>query len=142
MGFIFQEIIKLYWTVRSYEVIISSSITTDDIFEQFLRGTAGGTDIRGSVAGLGSINLGASNFSLRGYTKIKNLYTKRIRKERDGIFNGVTQKTVELDNTVSPNMLTSSIVNVNEGTLCSPGPIHTLVGSSGYLRIDMSDIIQ
>jgi hypothetical protein len=142
IGFIFQEIIKLYWTVRSYEVIISSSITTDDIFEQFLRGTAGGTDIRGSVAGLGSINLGASNFSLRGYTKIKNLYTKRIRKERDGIFNGVTQKTVELDNTVSPNILTSSIVNVNEGTLCSPGPIHTLVGSSGYLKIDMSDIIQ
>jgi hypothetical protein len=142
IGLVFQEIVKLYWTVRSYEVSISSSIAVDDVFERFLRGGAGGTDIRGSVAGLGSINLGATNFSLKGYTKIKNLYTKKIRKERDGIFDGVTQKTVEIDKTVSPNILSSSIVNVNEGTLCSPGPVHTLVGSSGYLKIDMSDIIQ
>jgi hypothetical protein len=144
IGLTLGEMVKLYWTVRSYRVRIgSSSIGGDDPFTQFIEGGGNTGGIIGANAGLANINLGGSgnNANLNGYTKIINTYRKKIRKEREGVINGVTQKTVEIDKSISPNIITSSIVRVNEGVLCSAGPIHTFVGASGYVKIDMSDIV-
>jgi hypothetical protein len=133
--------VKLYWTVRSYSVRIGSlSIGGDDPLTQFIQGGGTSGGLIGATAGLANINF-APPPNLNGNTKIINTYRKKIRKEREGVINGVTQKTVEIDKSISPNILTSSITKVNEGVLCSAGPIHTLVGASGYVKIDMSDII-
>jgi hypothetical protein len=143
IGLTFAEMVKLYWTVRSYTVRIGSlSIGGDDPLTRFLQGGGADGALIGGTFGLDNITRGSDNNpNLNGNTKIINTYRKKIRKEREGVINGVTQKTVEIDKSISPNILTSSIVKVNEGVLCSAGPIHTFVGASGYLKIDMSDIV-
>ena len=141
IGLTLQEMVKLYWTVRSYSVRIGSlSIGGDDPLTQFIQGGGTSGGLIGATAGLANKNFEPPP-NLNGNTKIINTYRKKIRKEREGVINGVTQKTVEIDKSISPNILTSSITKVNEGVLCSAGPIHTLVRASGYVKIDMSDII-
>lgn len=144
LGFSLAEIARLYWTVRSFNVNIRSlTIGGNDPLTQFLNAGGSSGGIIGANAGLASINSGGAGGDpiLRGYTKIRNIYRKKIRVEREGVINGITQKSIVIDKSVSPNMLTSSIINVNEGTLSSAGPIHTYTGVYGYVQIDMSNII-
>jgi hypothetical protein len=145
IGLTYSQMFSAYWTVRSFYINITLiSIQNQDLLGQFASagGTAGG--IAGASAALSSIGSSlSSNLGVvfQGNTKIEEKYTKKIRIQPDGIHNGKTQTSVDLDKSINPNILNSYNFNVNEGSLCSAGPVHIFTNSNGSSIIDMSDVI-
>jgi hypothetical protein len=147
LGLTLDQITNLYWTVRSFKVDINA-FSLGDTLSQFL--SAGGTSgsIIGAQAGLASVAQNVSDcnpISLNGYTKLLASSVVRIREQPSMVSNGKTQTSVALDTKVSKNRLVQTFSPVNEGTICSAGPIHkialTSAISNAYILIDFSDII-
>lgn len=150
LSFSFHEMMKLYWTVRSFEIGVRVTVTdTTDPLSQFIAGGGTSAGALGAQAGLASITP-AKNGSViaQGYTKIYSKYNKRVRKSREGIINGITQcnfnnlgsECLDLDDKINPNRLESHIYKPNEGTLCSAGPVHIFQDSNVLIILDFSDI--
>jgi hypothetical protein len=146
IGMTIRDIHMLYWTVRSFRVVIGG-VSLGDSSSQFLAGGGAGGSIIGSLGGLSAVNrnLSCGVVNIVGHTKILNTSVVRIREQPSFVNGGITQKSVQLDKSVNPNRLVQSISPSSEGALCSAGPIHRLIsassGSNGYVLIDFSDII-
>lgn len=165
-GFSYADIIKMYWTVRSFKVNITILNTNqEDPLSSFILGggTIGG--IGGALGGLAAaqsaITRNPGSLTMTGYTKISHKYDISIRKKRtssvpfegakrDKTNNNIldqinTEKgdfEIETDTTiVKDNFLFTENLTPNEGTICSAGPIHSIIKPGGYLKIDLSDII-
>lgn len=158
VGIGYLDLIKMYWTVRSFKVKISiQTIANDDPLATFILagGTSGG--IAGALGGLAAVNQSAArapgSVSINGYTKIEGSYQKKIRKQKttsspfEGIDNGILPspgenlENLEIDTSVKDPNLFANIKKPKEGDLCSAGPVHSIGSGGGYLRIDFSDII-
>jgi hypothetical protein len=152
LSFSLHEMMKLYWTVRSFKINVSAQVTdTLDPFAQFIAagGTSGG--IIGASAGLVAAQQNQKNgfLSAVGYTKVYSKYNKKVRKSREGIINGITQssfnnleeKSLDLDKEIDPNKLEGYIYGTNEGTLCSAGPVHVFQQGNVSIILDFSDIL-
>lgn len=155
-GFSFNEITKMYWTVKSFNVTISIiSFNEINALETFV--TAGGTSggIIGATAGLGAVQSSIGNqapISLAGYTKIITKYSKKVRKKPtysipfEGINSSKQDLSIkptdfDIDEEINPNILSSQNLRPNEGSLCSAGPVHRIQRGNSLLLIDFSDII-
>lgn len=151
LSFSFYEMMKLYWTVRSFEIRVGATVAdTVDPFSQFLAGGGTSGGIIGAQAGLASTTQARNGgVTAKGYTKIYSKYNKKVRKSREGIINSITQpdfndlggECLDLDDEIDPNMLESHIYKPNEGTLCSAGPIHIFSDPNVLIVLDFSDII-
>ena len=144
IGLSYNQLFKLYWTVRSFNINIGILPIGQDIFSQFLLAGGATATIAGSTAGLNAVqqSLAAnSGYTLKGKTKIQTKYTKKVRIQPDGVVNGVPQSSIAIDYSVRPNILNSYNLYVNESSLCSAGPVHILTNAYGSVVIDMSDII-
>jgi len=158
VGLNYLDLIKMYWTVRSFKVRIAiQTIAQDDPLTTFFLagGTSGG--ILGATAGLAAVNqsLGRApgTVSINGYTKIQGSYQKKVRKQKttsshfEGIDDGILPspgenlENLEIDTSVSNPYLFSNTQKPREGDLCSAGPVHTIISGGAYLRIDFSDIV-
>jgi hypothetical protein len=158
VGLNYLDIIKMYWTIKSFKVQVSiQTIAQDDPLTTFLLagGTVGGSV--GAIAGLAAVNqsLGRSPgfISINGYTKIQNTYQKKVRKQKtnsipfEGIQNsilldpGENLENLEVDSSVKDPFLQSITQKPKEGDLCSAGPVHTIIRPGAYLKIDLSDIV-
>lgn len=158
VGFNYLDLIKMYWSVRSFKVSIAiQTIAQDDPYTTFF--LAGGTSagILGATAGLAAVNqsLGksAGTISINGYTKIQGSYQKKVRKQKttsspfEGIDDGILPspgenlENLEIDETFPDPYLFSNTQKPKEGDLCSAGPVHTIISGGAYLRIDFSDIV-
>ena len=139
------QMVQLYWTVRSFQVNAGvQSVNTVSELDQFLLGGGFAGTAEGAIAGLAAINqaaLGQGDGRLIGHTRILEVIKTTIRKDPVGIVNGMMATTIELDPNQKPNPISSRITEVNEGTLCAAGPVHTLTSTGGYIVIDFSDII-
>lgn len=162
-GFNYLDIIKMYWTVRSFKVninILNSNMEDPVLNFMLAGGTTGG--ILGALAGLAavesSINRNPGSLSMSGYTKITHKYKKTIRKKRTSSVpfeiakrdknnqNILDQINIEEgdfkpDPDIENNILYTQNLKPNEASLCTLGPVHTLIRPQGYLVIDLSDII-
>jgi|694.fasta_scaffold33821_2 uncharacterized membrane protein YgcG len=157
-GFTFNEIVKLYWTVKSFNVAFSIvSFNEINALETFFGagGTSGG--VGGAQAGLSAVGQSIGNqqpIFVRGQTKIFTKYSKQVRKKPthsvpfEGIKippaneeNPLKGEDFLIDNSVTPNLLTSTNLKPNEGSLCSAGPVHRLQSGKSLLLIDFSDIM-
>lgn len=151
LSFSLQEMMKLYWTVRSFKIKISVNITdTVSPLDIFLDQGGAGAGLLGASAGLAAVQQqlgsGGGGLSVEGYTKIFTKYNKKVRKSREGIIGGITSPQVEnnfldLDPEIDPNRLESHIYRPNEGTLCSAGPVHIFQEKTVSVILDFSDLL-
>jgi hypothetical protein len=158
VGLNYLDLIKMYWTVRSFKVRVSiQTIAQDDPLATFFLagGTSGG--IAGATAGLAAVNqsFGRSPgvVSINGYTKIQGSYQKKVRKQKttsshfEGIDDGIlpspgeNSENLEIDESFPDPYLFSNTQKPKESDLCSAGPVHSIVSGGAYLRIDFSDIV-
>jgi uncharacterized membrane protein YgcG len=152
-GFSFEEITKMYWTVKSFNVsFIISSFNEINAFETFFGagGTSGG--IVGAQAGLSAVeqSIGSQQpIVVKGQTKIFTKYSKQIRKKQTASipFEGFNENAAKnaqdflIDSEINPNFLISTNLKPNEASLCSAGPVHRLQLGRNLLLIDFSDIL-
>jgi hypothetical protein len=157
VGILYTDLIKMYWTVRSFQVDISLQvIAQDDPLSAFFRagGTTGGvTAALGGLAAATQSAGGSSSVSLNGHTKILNKYEKYVRNIAtssipfEGVKNGKLDilgdnlEKLQKDPKIKNNPLTSINLKPTEASLCVPGPIHRISKSGASLSIDFSDII-
>jgi len=158
VGILYTDLIKMYWTVRSFQVNISIQVIAQkDPLTTFIRtgGTSGG--IIGATAGLAAVNQnfaqGDSSITLTGNTKILRRYEKYTRKipttsipfegVRNNKLDDISPNLEELqrDPSAKNNPLISVDIKPNEASLCVPGPLHKITKSGAFLSIDFSDII-
>jgi len=155
VGFTFDQILKLYWTVKSFRVSIRIiSFNEISAFETFMG--AGGLigSINASITALGLVDLSIGRqqpIELDGQTKIYSRYQKTIRNKPtysahfDGFninnYINTNPADFEKDNSKKSNPLVSLNLKPNEGTLCSAGPVHKIIKGGSYLSIDFSDIL-
>lgn len=158
VGLLYLDLIKMYWSIRSFKVKINiQTIAQDDPLATFFLagGSIGG--ILGAEAGLAAVNqsLGRSAgfITMNGYTKIQNTYQKKIRKQKtntipsEGIQNGEllnpgdNLENLQIDESIDDPYLQSIVQKPREADLCSAGPVHTIITPGAYLRIDFSDIL-
>lgn len=151
------DLIKMYWTVRSFQVSIAIQVIAQkDPLTTFIRGGGTSGGIVGATAGLAAVNQnfaqGDSSVTLKGHTKILRRTEKYIRNIAttsipfEGVRNGkldiISDNLEELQR--DPNAKKNPLVNVdlkpNEASLCVPGPWHRLSKGGAYLSIDFSDI--
>lgn len=150
-GFFFNEMAQMYWTVRSFNINLSiTPISFQDPVATFLGagGAFGGVGIAG---GLAAVEQQQSSQPvptvINGYTQIVNKHTKKIRKAREGVLNSKTQAdfggktSLDMDESIDPNILESRIYKPNEGTICAAGPLHRLLKNGVLFKIDFSDIV-
>jgi hypothetical protein len=156
VGFTFDEIVKLYWTVKSF----SASFTIISFNELLALATffgAGGTSggILGATVGLAAVGQsigGQQPIIVNGQTKIFTKYNKSVRKKPtysvpfEGLNSSKSPISIEtgdfeVDKEITPNNLVSLNLKPNEGSLCSAGPVHRLQFGRSLLLIDFSDII-
>jgi hypothetical protein len=159
-GFSFNEIVKLYWTVKSFNVAFTIvSFNEINAFETFIGAGGASAGIAGAQAGLSAVQqsiAGQQPIFLRGQTKIFTKYSKRIRRkptysvpfegtkipsEDSGEEEPLKGEDFLIDNTINPNILTSTNLKPSEGSLCSAGPVHRLQFGTNFLLIDFSDIL-
>lgn len=147
VGILYTDLIKMYWTVRSFQVNISIQvIAQDDPLSAFLReGGALYLDMHGNDL--------LSNISLSGHTKIINKYEKYVRNIAtssipfEGVKNGKLDilsdnlEELQKDPEIENNPLTSINLKPTEASLCVAGPVHRVSKSGAFLFIDFSDII-
>jgi hypothetical protein len=157
VGILYTDLIKMYWTVRSFQVDISLQvIAQDDALSAFLRGggsTGGVTAALGGLAAATQSAGGSSSLSLNGHTKILNKYEKYIRNIAtssipfEGVKNGKLDilgdnlEELQKDPEIKNNPLTSINLKPTEASLCVAGPVHRVSKSGAFLSIDFSDII-
>jgi hypothetical protein len=162
VGIFYQDLINMYWNIRSFKVNISiQTVANDDPLTTFFLagGTSGG--LAGALGGLAAVTQSAGRspgtISINGYTKITHRYQKTIRNKatntspfegiRDGVLNsmGPNLEGFEKDESVKENPAIATIQKPDEASLCVPGPIHRIIASSGgqvaFLTIDFSDIV-
>jgi hypothetical protein len=156
ISFSLEQMMKIYWTVRSFKIKIAISILdTVRPLDIFLNAGGAGAGLLGASAGLAAVEqqLGDGNgfLGLEGYTKIFTKYHKKVRKSREGIIDGITQPLfgypelkdtfLDLDPEIDPNRLESHIYRPNEGTLCSAGPVHIFQEKTATIVLDFSDVL-
>jgi hypothetical protein len=157
VGVLYTDLIKMYWTVRSFQVDISLQVVAqDDALSAFLMG---GGAFGGVTAALGGLAVatqsagGFSSLSLNGHTKILNKYEKYVRNIAtssipfEGVKNGKLDflgenlEELQKDPEIKNNPLTSINLKPTEASLCVAGPVHRVSKSGAFLSIDFSDII-
>lgn len=151
IGFTFDEIFKMYWTVRSFQCSYLGIVQGSPL-DDFL-GAGGAAGIIGAMSALNNANvLNSSGDYGNGYTKIATSFSQKRRKGKrdisgedidirtfEGVVGGKTQKLIKPNNS-SPDYKTVQS-SVYEGTLFSCGPIHSLTrGTDFALIIDFSSI--
>lgn len=157
VGILYPDLIKMYWTVRSFQVDISIQVVAqDDPLSAFLRGGGATGGVAAALGGLAVASQsvgGSSNISLSGHTKILNRYEKYVRNIAtssipfEGVRNGKLDflgenlEELQKDPDVKNNPLTSINLKPTEASLCVAGPIHRVSKSRAFLSIDFSDII-
>lgn len=155
IGLSFEELFKLYWGFKSYDVAIQVFNIADPLIDFFQGGGFTSTAL-GATAGL---NFTANNIAngwslLTGKTKIgfnfKQKHRLGKREENgpeinlytmQGVVDGKTIKEFRLNPELKNLLLSFNIQNVNEGTLCSPGIYHKVVNPYGSVIIDFSSVI-
>jgi hypothetical protein len=158
VGINYPDLLKMYWSIRSFKVKINiQTIAQDDPLTTFLLAGGSSGGIFGAIAGLSAVNqsLGRSAglITVNGYTKIQNIYQKKVRKQKtnsvpsEGIQDGIlldpgeNSENFEIDESVGDPYLQSVVQKPKEADLCSAGPVHTIISGGAYLKIDLSDII-
>jgi hypothetical protein len=164
VGFNFQDITKLYWTVRSFEVNFSIiSFNAVNAFLSFVAGGFAAGGLVGASAGLATVSQSIANeqpIIMAGHTKIIQRFqrTTRNHKTYSVPFEGTDSSdpsfysssssssssshpfSKDEDPQIQPNPKVSLTFKPNEGSLCSAGPVHKLQVGTSYLVIDFSDI--
>lgn len=168
VGLTFSQIFKLYWTVKSFVVNASIQIP-QNAMDVFLSAGGASGDLNSALGGLilvgESSKQGKQNFTAQ--TIISSIYKQKVRKGNktvlgkanlaiqnlytwDGIKNNELTSNIRRQTTPELNAASSSgyssIIDVknshpNEGTLLSPGPIHSATSDSGLVVIDLSSVI-
>jgi hypothetical protein len=157
VGVLYTDLIKMYWTVRSFQVDISLQVVAqDDALSAFLMGGGAAGGITAALGGLAVATQsagGSSNLSLNGHTKILNKYEKYVRNIAtssipfEGVKNGKLDflgenlEELQKDPEIKNNPLTSINLKPTEASLCVAGPVHRISKSGAFLSIDFSDII-
>ena len=144
IGFALRDIMKLYWTVRSFKVT-AALISITDPFTAFMLGGGSSGTIVGSEVGLAAAGaaIAAGVPAFNGRTRIRNKYTYKNRLQPSLVFKGKTQTSVQLDKKKYPILQNKyKEIGINEGSLCSAGPVHSFGGGQGGITIDFSDIIK
>lgn len=164
VGFSFDQICKLYWTVKSFKVNASIEIPVDILTAFLAAGGSSGT-ILGSIVGLDTAGtlLSKGKASSNGSTKIKTSFIQKNRTARITnkglptlddknvfLWRGIQQnefiyntrrKTASETNLLKQQSLPFQLNVINssptELSLLSAGPIHAGAG----VTIDMSSII-
>lgn len=165
ISFGFNQIFKLYWTVKSFKYSITVQ-TNPDLFSQFLLGGGSSFSLVGAMSGLSMVDMLANTggVNVAGKTSLKQSFNQSLRKvykttdEKSSTpeeFFGFTSDRIENNQLISKvrRLSASEILKaksenflptintknkeINEGTLISAGPIH----SDGKLTIDFSSIV-
>lgn len=148
IGFSFDEIHKLYWTVREFNVSITS-LNTVDPFTAFMAGGGFTGTLVGSITGVAAANIEMSRglgfmsgkTSILAHHSIKNREFMRKGVEEEDKFNAdLISQRESSEIGISRNILGIQ-KRVNEGVICGAGPIHRLIQGGGQLIIDFSNII-
>jgi hypothetical protein len=154
VGFFLGELLDMYWTIRSFNFSMNiTPLSFGSSLDTFLSagGAAGG--IMGALGGLAAVEAEQKSaptmMVVNGYTQIVNKYFKKIRKAREGVYNGKTQADVggstalDYDENFKPpdNIIECRTFKPNEGTLCSLGPLHRMYQNGVLCLIDFSDIL-
>jgi hypothetical protein len=164
VGLPFQDITKLYWTVRSFEVNFTIiSFNAVNAFTSFVAGGFAAGGLLGASAGLATVTQSLTNeqpIIMAGHTKIIQKFQRTIRNRKtysvpfegtdlsDPSFYSSSSSSSssshpfskDEDPQIQPNPKVSLTFKPNEGSLCSAGPVHKLQVGSSYLVIDFSDI--
>jgi hypothetical protein len=168
VGFNFQDITKLYWTVRSFEVAFTiQSFNAVNAFLAFVGGGFAAAGLAGASVGVAAVTQSLTNeqpIIMVGHTKIIQRFQRTIRNRKTYSvpFEGTDSSdpsfyssdsgsssssssshpfSKDEDPQIKPNPKVSLTFKPNEGSLCSPGPVHKLQVGNSYLVIDFSDIL-
>lgn len=166
VGFIdFNLMARLYWSVKSFRVSAIGIPLLDFAFEAFLLGGGATGTILGSVIGLATATETAPiPLALTGNTQLMNIFTKKVRRVRDGVYQNITQEEIfsmsslssssssstsktkpasalDIDPDLDPNYLISKYFQPKEGLSVAPGAYHSLVTNYGGILINFSDVI-
>lgn len=166
VGFINLDLIaRLYWSVKNFRVAISAVPLFDFTFEAFLLGGGFTGTIIGATAGVATATATQPiPIALTGRTNLLHIFSKKVRRVRDGVYKNLTQEQfflsekektensedsdneenaldIDPDKNLENNYLVSRFYNFKEGILVSPGNYHTLVTNQGVVFINFSDII-
>jgi hypothetical protein len=157
VGMIYTDLLKFYWTIRSFRVDINIQVVSiDDPLSTFIG--AGGTSagIVSALGGLGVVTQSQQDTSTlvrEGNTKIVNKYEKYVRNIStssipfEGIKNNKLEEIkyfpekLQKDTKIKNNPLTNLNLKPTEGSLCVPGPVHKITKGSSFFSIDFSDIL-
>jgi hypothetical protein len=165
-GFVNLELLaKLYWTVKKFKVAVAAVPLLDFTFEAFLLGGGATGTILGATAGVASAAAATPIPAfLNGDTKAISIFSKKIRKSRDGVYynqtqseffdsnegsnstsssngNNKTPNALDLDLEIKKNYLVSRNKNPTEGSLVTPGLYHRFLSSQGAVLINFADIV-
>lgn len=164
VGFNFQDITKLYWTVRSFEVNFTIlSFNAVNAFASFVAGGFAAGGIVGALAGVATVTQSLTSeqpIIMTGHTKMIQKFQRTIRNNKtysvpfegtdlsDPSFYSSSSSSSssshpfskDEDPQIRPNPKVSLTFKPNEGSLSSAGPVHKLQVGSSYLVIDFSDI--
>lgn len=145
IGLSYLEILKLIWTVRSFNCNFNTIVNTDPLSQFLLSGGASSTILE-AVVGLNSIDM-SENDNVTGYTSISTSFkqkertgTRRGSQEQiklytwDGIQGGKLITKISLGN--NQKLLYQNNKTIYEGNLII-GPIHSIAGK---VIIDFSNI--
>lgn len=159
VGFLYTDLINMYWTARSFKVDIDIvTVALQDALTSFLNAGGGIGGVVGAGLALGAVNADtAGSISMHGYSQIVTKYEKAIRKSKtssipsDGMWGfpqdlgedwwELDEDIVEEDERVDQNPLISTNNRPDEGSLCSAGPRHKFRSGINYLEVDFSDIL-
>lgn len=154
VGFVNLDLMaRLYWSVKSFRVSLAAIPLLDFTFEAFLLGGGMTGTIIGSTVGFATAtSTQPIPIGVTGRTKLLHIFSKKVRKVRDGVYNNLTQeqyflseesdgKALDIDKNIKPNYLVARSYNFKEGILVSPGNYHTLVTPQGVVFINFSDIV-
>jgi len=160
IGFTFKEMFKMYWNTKRFDINISVINPADALLAFTASGGTTGTAM-GAIIGLSSAadEFKGGSSALIGKTSISHTFSQKFRLGKKGVevegeegeeVDIFTMETLETNNPLRSlrldpekkhQKLQSNISEINEGTLCSPGPIHKLTTPTGQIIIDLSSII-
>jgi hypothetical protein len=168
VGFIdFDLMARLYWSVKSFRVSAIGIPLLNFTFEAFLLGGGVTGTILGSVIGLATAaQTSPVPLALTGETELMHIFTKKVRRVRDGVYRNITQEesfkpsskessssssssssgtkaksALDIDPDINPNYLVSKYFKPKEGIFVSPGGYHSLITNYGGILINFSDVI-
>jgi len=165
VGFIdFNLMARLYWSVKSFRVGVVGIPLLNFTFEAFLLGGGVTGTILGSLFGIATAaETSPIPLLLNGQTELMNIFTKKVRKTRDGVYQNITQEesfssqesssssassgktkpasALDIDPDIDPNYLISKYFQPKEGLSVAPGAYHSLITNYGGILINFSDVI-